>query len=49
LLLCNTALADLEPKYTQVLDAFITKLETQQSNPNYVQILDAVVVQLNAL
>jgi hypothetical protein len=49
LLLCNTALADLAPKYTQALDAFLVRLETYQNNSNYVQILDAFVVQLNTL
>jgi hypothetical protein len=48
-LLCNTALADLAPKYTQALDAFLAKLETYQNNSRYIQILDAFVLQLETL
>ncbi|MDR2640493.1 MAG: hypothetical protein LBC61_04180 [Candidatus Peribacteria bacterium] len=48
-MLCGTALADLAPKYTQALDAFLVKLEAYQNNSNYVYVLDSFVVQLNAL
>ncbi|MDR2640667.1 MAG: hypothetical protein LBC61_05130 [Candidatus Peribacteria bacterium] len=50
MLLFSTAqAATLEYKYTSVLDAFLTKLETYQDNLAYVQLLDTFLTELNKL